>query len=188
MLFRNNVVLVEVDLPLRYNKIILVVFIYFTKYFIGRLSNKYFQIVPVSSKLRCPIYCVFHCYVPLAAKFGLWCPYDTLVCPISISYIFSRLRSRCLYLLLRHKFQYKLLKISRRLFLDELWSYRSLELCVMKDNNDWCQEIFFTSKKTDLEICSRVKNGTHYVRVLPSMECMLAVGVRAIRIQPVTSN
>jgi len=39
MLFRNNVKLVEGDLPLPYNKIIFVVFIFFTKSFILQLIN-----------------------------------------------------------------------------------------------------------------------------------------------------
>jgi hypothetical protein len=41
MLFRNNIMLDEDDLPLRYIKIILIVFISFTKSFIGQLINKY---------------------------------------------------------------------------------------------------------------------------------------------------
>jgi len=39
MLFGNNIMLIEDDLLLRYNRIILVVFISFTKSFIGQLSN-----------------------------------------------------------------------------------------------------------------------------------------------------
>jgi hypothetical protein len=41
MLFINNVKLVVDDLPLRYNKIILVVFISFTKSSVGQSNNKY---------------------------------------------------------------------------------------------------------------------------------------------------
>jgi hypothetical protein len=69
MLFRNNIKLVEDDLPLPYNKITLVVFIYFTKSFIVQLSNKYFKTVYISSTLGCPVYFVFQFYVPLAVRF-----------------------------------------------------------------------------------------------------------------------
>jgi len=67
MLLRTNIMLVEDDLPLRYNRIILVVFISFTKSFIGQLSSKYLWIVYISSKLRGSVYCVFHFYVLQAA-------------------------------------------------------------------------------------------------------------------------
>ena len=59
-------------------RIILVVFISFTQLFIGQLSNKYFWIVYISSKLRGTVYCVFHFYVPISCSL-LICDVHTTV-------------------------------------------------------------------------------------------------------------